>query len=105
MEQTPKKINVIEYKGQLFKTQEEYATYKRNELKETLYSLVDSKLKASQFIAVLLADAVNTKAKLEALQKEIEDEDESDFEESQLKIPGVNCNEEPEGGIEEEETY
>lgn len=97
MEQTPRKINVIEYKGRLFKTQEEYASYKRNELKETLYSVTNSRLKASQFIAVLLADAVNTKAKLEALQKEIEFEDEADFEESQFKIPGVNCNEEPEG--------
>lgn len=98
----PSKIMVIEYKGQLFKTQEEYAAYKRNELKETLYSVVNSKLKASQFIAVLLADAVNTKAKLEALQKEIELEDENDYEESQVKTQGVNCNEEPEDGSEKE---
>ena len=106
MDATPKKINVIEYKGQLFKTQEEYNAYKRNELKETLYSVTNSKLKASQFIAVLLANAVNTKAKLEDLQKEIEDEDEADFEESQVKVPGVNCNEEPEDFSEKElETF
>ena len=100
---TPKRINVIEYKGQLFKTQEEYNAYIRKELKETLYTLTNSKLKAAQFLQALIDDAINTKAKLEALQKEIEEEDKADFEEANfVPTPGVNCNEEPDDEKEEE---
>lgn len=103
---TPKRINVIEYKGQLFKTQEEYNAYIRKELKETLYELTNSKLKAAQFLQALIDDAINTKAKLEALQKEIENEDEDYLaKENLVPTPGVNCNEEPEGYDKEDESY
>lgn len=90
MEQTPKKINVIEYKDKLFKTQEEYNEFRRNELKETLYSVTNSKLKAEQFLQILINNTINTKAKLEALQQEIKSDRINNFglnEENGFKEP------------------
>lgn len=96
--QTPQKIMVIEYKGMLFKTQEEYNAFIRKELKDKLtFAVSDDPI---AFIDTLLDASINTKAKLEALRDElIKDANEREAEldeEFNVKVPGVNCNEEPE---------
>lgn len=104
MEQTPKKINVIEYKDKLFKTQEEYNEFRRQELVEQLTCVSGHIVNAANFLEVLSANAINTKAKLDQLILDVKSKmpvQEND-EESQVKTPGVNCNEESEDCSEKE---
>lgn len=108
-EETPKKINVIEYKGHLFKTQEEYAEFKRQELIVKLNHISGHEINTIEFLETLSANAISTKAKLDQLILDVRkninvEDDEADF----AKTPGVNCNEEPEDvedSAQEEETY
>ena len=104
MEQTPKKINVIEYKGQLFKTQEEYTEYRRQELVEQLAFVSGNAINAANFLEALSANAINTKAKLDQLILDVKKQIPvpEDDEESQVETAGVNCDEEPEDCSEKE---
>lgn len=104
MEQTPKKINVIEYKGQLFKTQEEYNEYRRQEMIEQLTFISGNIANAANFLEALSANAINTKAKLDQLILDVKKQIPvpEDDEEFQVDTPGVNFNEEPDNVAEKE---
>lgn len=73
----PQKINVIEYKGKLFRTQEEYAEFKKKEIRDMLISISGSHEVATAVLQHLIDNAVNTKTKLETLVEEVADELES----------------------------
>lgn len=104
MEQTPKKINVIEYKGQLFKTQEEYNEYRRQEMIEQLTFISGHIANAANFLEALSSNAINTKAKLDQLILDVKKQIPvpEDDEEFQVDTPVINCNEEPEDFSEKE---
>ena len=104
MEQTPKKINVIEYKGQLFKTQEEYTEYRRQELVEQLAFVSGNAINAANFLEALSANAINTKAKLDQLILDVKKQipEPEDDEEPEAETTCADCNEEPDNVVEKE---
>lgn len=96
---TPKKINVIEYKDKLFKTQEEYNAYKREELISQLTYISGHAFNAFNFLETLSSNSINTKAKLDQLILDVKKHIDANAEidkEVLVKTFGVNCNEEPE---------
>ena len=104
MEQTPKKINVIEYKGQLFKTQEEYNEYRRQELVQELSYISGHIANAANFLEALSANAINTKAKLDQLILDVKKQipGPEDDEEPEAETTCANCDEEPDNVVEKE---
>lgn len=68
---TPQKINVIEYKGQLFRTQEEYSEFRKNEIRQKAVELAGSHEELVDIVQHLLDSAINTKTKMEDFIKEV----------------------------------
>lgn len=91
----PQKINVIEYKGKLFRTQEEYDAFKKKEIRDLAVLITGSHEVLIALLQHLTDNAVNTKTKLENLTKEVIDELES-FKEEDIVCSGESENSEDE---------